>query len=144
MDHNWTTRLRDAGLRVTAPRVATLDVISHAGHIDADHAVIQVRERLGTVSRQAIYDILHAFVDAGLVRSQSTGRKTVYELETGDNHHHLYCVSCGALQNVSCHLETVPCLEPTDTHGFQILSADVVYRGVCATCQTSPTRKDHS
>src|SRR5699024_11300250 len=56
-DH--TAALRGAGLRVTAPRLATLAVVEAHPHSDAESIARSVRESLGTVSRQAGYDVLH-------------------------------------------------------------------------------------
>ncbi len=62
--------LRERGLRVTASRVAVLDVIRRMdGHPDADAVRAAVAQRLGSVSTQAVYDILHSLTQAGLLRS---------------------------------------------------------------------------
>ncbi|MGV9674694.1 Fur family transcriptional regulator [Nocardia sp. NPDC003482] len=129
-------RLREAGLRVTAPRVAVLDAVVAQPHSDADRVAAAVRERLGTVSTQAVYDVLRACVHAGLLRRiEPAGSAALYEARTGDNHHHLVCRQCGTVVDVDCAVGHAPCLDPSDAHGFVIDEAEVVYWGLCANCR---------
>lgn len=130
--------LRGAGLRVTGPRLATLEVVERHPHVDAESVAQAVRERLGTVSRQAVYDVLHALTDAELLRRVPVdGRRTRYELHRHDNHHHLVCRRCGRLEDVPCAVGAAPCLTPHDDLGFDIEIAEVVYRGLCSACRES-------
>lgn len=129
--------LRGAGMRVTAPRVAALAVVTEHPHSDADAVAVQVRERLGTVSKQAVYDVLHALTDAGLVRRvRAGGRSALFERAT-DNHHHLVCRECGRLEDVPCAVGHAPCLTPSVDHGFELEVADVLYRGLCSSCRSA-------
>lgn len=128
-------RLRDAGLRVTAPRMTALSVIAEQQHVDVETLAAAVRERLGTVSKQAVYDVVHVLTDAGLVRRVApAGRGARYEIEHHDNHHHLLCRECGALVDVPCAVDHVPCLMPPNTRGATIEAADVMYHGLCPAC----------
>lgn len=130
--------LRAAGLRVTAPRLATLEAVQELPHADAESISHAVRERLGSVSRQAVYDILGALTDASLLRRVSVGgRSMLYEVHRHDNHHHLVCTECGRLEDVPCVVGHAPCLHPSDDHGFEIEVAEVVFRGVCSSCRAS-------
>ena len=136
IDH--TSALRSVGLRVTAPRLATLAVVAAHPHADADAIARKVRESLGTVSRQAVYDVLNALSDAELLRRVAVGGRSMqYEIHRHDNHHHLVCRECGRLEDVPCAVGTAPCLVPHDDHGFSIELADVVYRGVCSECRAA-------
>ncbi|EIV91626.1 Fur family transcriptional regulator [Frankia sp. QA3] len=129
--------LRGAGLRVTGPRLAVLDVLAEHPHATADAVAEQVRARLGTVSKQAIYDVLAAFVTAGLVRRiEPAGSPARFETRTADNHHHLVCRVCGRVADVDCVTGARPCLEPGDDAGFVIEEAEVVFWGVCRSCRS--------
>ncbi len=129
--------LRGAFLRVTRPRVAVLAAVHDHPHADTQSILGVVRQVLGEVSQQTVYDVLHALTDAGLVRRihppDSVAR---YESRVGDNHHHVVCRACGAIADVDCAAGTAPCLTPADDHGFAIDEADVVYRGLCPDCST--------
>lgn len=135
-DHDPKALLRAVGLRVTAPRVAVLEVLAEQPHSTADDVAMAVRQNLGSVSTQAVYDVLRACVNAGLVRRiEPAGSSARYETRTGDNHHHLVCRVCGRVADVDCAVGEAPCLEPSDLAGFAIDEAEVVYWGVCADCQ---------
>ncbi|RDI47007.1 Fur family transcriptional regulator [Nocardia mexicana] len=129
-------RLRSVGLRVTAPRVAVLDAVTAQPHSDADRVAATVREQLGSVSTQAVYDVLRACVNSGLLRRiEPAGSSALYEARTGDNHHHLVCRNCGTVVDVDCAVGSAPCLDPSDAHGFAIDEAEVVYWGLCPECR---------
>lgn len=127
--------LRDAGLRVTRPRLAVFDAVRRHPHSDTDTLISAARAEVPEVSHQAVYDTLHVLTEAGLVRRiQPQGSLARYEARVGDNHHHAVCRSCGAVEDVDCAVGEAPCLEPSDAHGFQIETAEVVYWGLCPAC----------
>jgi len=129
--------LRGAELRVTRPRVAVLDAVHAHPHADTDSLIRAARHDLPDVSHQAVYDVLRALTDAGLVRRiQPAGSVARYEARTGDNHHHVVCRSCGTVEDVDCATGETPCLTPSDDHGFTIDEAEVVYWGRCPACTT--------
>jgi Fe2+ or Zn2+ uptake regulation protein len=127
--------LRGAELRVTRPRLAVLAAVRDHPHADTDSIIGVVREGLGEVSHQAVYDVLRALTAAGLVRRiQPSGSVARYESRAGDNHHHLVCRSCGVVVDVDCAVGTTPCLTASEDHGFAIDEAEVVYWGLCPDC----------
>ncbi|MFJ8542548.1 Fur family transcriptional regulator [Streptomyces sp. NPDC093586] len=134
--------LRGAGLRVTAARVALLETVRAGDHLGVEAIASGVRDRVGHVSLQAVYEALHALAAAGLVRRiQPPGGPARFEGRVGDNHHHVMCRSCGALADVDCAVGEAPCLTASDDHGFAIDEAEIVYRGLCPACsgtRTSP------
>ena len=129
--------LRTASLHVTRPRVAVLAAVHDHPHADTASIIGAVREELGGVSQQAVYDVLRALTDAGLVRRiHPPGSVARYESRVGDNHHHVVCRSCGAIADVDCAVGVAPCLTASDDHGFVIDEAEVVYRGLCPACKS--------
>jgi Fur family ferric uptake transcriptional regulator len=127
--------LRAAGLRVTRPRIAALAAVREHPHADTYSIVHLVRSELGAVSQQAVYDVLQALTDAGLLRRiQPLGSVARYESRVGDNHHHAVCRSCGAIADVDCAVGEAPCLTTSQDHGFVIDEAEVIYWGVCPEC----------
>jgi Fur family ferric uptake transcriptional regulator len=128
--------LRDAGLRVTAQRLAVLDTLAQHPHATVAVVTAEVQDRLGRVSTQAVYDVLAACVDAGLVRRiEPAGSPARFEIRTGDNHHHLVCRACGQTTDVDCAVGVRPCLVPNDDAGYEVDEAEVVFWGLCPTCQ---------
>jgi Fur family ferric uptake transcriptional regulator len=130
--------LRQHGLQVTAPRMAVMSAVTTRPHATADDLIDDVRERIGTVSRQAVYDALAVFVDKQLVRRiEPAGSAARYESRTGDNHHHLICRSCRTMFDIDCAVGYTPCLTAADDHGFEIDEAEVVYWGRCPECRAA-------
>ena len=132
-------RLRAAGMRVTSTRLAILDVIGEGRHLSADEVAQAVRERVGHVTLQAVYEALAAFSEAGLLRRIDIGTGPArYEARVGDNHHHLVCRRCGAVEDVDCAVGAAPCLEPAARLGYVIDEAEVTFWGLCRDCQQVP------
>lgn len=128
--------LREHGVRVTAQRLAIMQVVAGRPHATADELTEDVREIIGTISRQAVYDTLGVLVDKNLVRRiQPTGAAALYENRVSDNHHHLICRICHAVIDIDCAVGDTPCLTADHDHGFRIDEAEVVYWGLCPTCQ---------
>jgi Fur family transcriptional regulator, stress-responsive regulator len=131
--------LRGAALRVTGPRVAVLRAVHDHPHADTESISGAVREDLDVVvSLQAVYDVLRALTDAGLVRRiQPAGSVARYEARVGDNHHHVVCRSCGAISDVDCAVGYTPCLTAADDLGYEIDEAEVVFWGQCPECSAA-------
>ena len=138
IDHEQ--RLRDAGLRVTRPRVAVLDVLADAArrreHLPVSDIAEGARSRLGVVSTQAVYDVLGALSRAGLARRiEPAGSPARFERRAGDNHHHIVCRGCGEIGDVDCAVGAAPCLDPSQAHGYEVDEAEVTFWGLCPSCQ---------
>jgi Fur family transcriptional regulator, stress-responsive regulator len=132
--------LRGVGLRVTAARVALLEAVRDGDHLGVDAIATGVRDRVGHVSVQAVYEALHALTAAGLIRRiEPAGSPARFEGRVGDNHHHIVCRSCGVVADVDCAVGEAPCLTASDDHGFSIGEAEVIYWGLCPACPTVPS-----
>lgn len=129
--------LRAVSLRVTRPRLAVLGAVHEVPHADTTSILRHVRADLGEVSQQAVYDVLNALTTAAVVRRiHVPGSVVRYEARVGDNHHHVVCRSCGAIADVECVVGQVPCLTASNTHGFAVDEAEIVFRGFCPECST--------
>lgn len=131
-------RLRAAGLRVTATRVAVLAALAEHAHRDVDTIIGTVRNRLGAASTQGVYDVLRTLCDAGLARRiEPAGSPARFEARVGDNHHHIVCRRCGAVTDVDCVVGERPCLDPSATHGYVLDEAEVTFWGLCPQCRSA-------
>ncbi|MHC4908157.1 MAG: Fur family transcriptional regulator [Planctomycetota bacterium] len=132
------TLLREHGVHVTAQRLAIMQAVSGRPHGTADEVAEDVRARIGSISRQAVYDALGVLVDKGLIRRIQPARSPArYEDRVGDNHHHLICRACGSTVDVDCAVGEAPCLTPAVDAGYQVDEAEVIYWGTCPTCLAS-------
>ena len=115
--------------------MALLETVRPGGHLGVEVIAAGVRARVGHVSLQAVYEALHALSAAGLVRRiEPSGGPARYEARVGDNHHHIVCRSCGMVADVDCAVGEAPCLNASESHGFVIDEAEVIYRGLCPDC----------
>ncbi|RDI26445.1 Fur family transcriptional regulator [Lentzea flaviverrucosa] len=125
--------LRGASLRVTKQRIAVLAALRRHPHADVELLGRMVREDIGSVSTQAVYDVLTALADARLVRRIETGPRARFELRAHD-HDHVVCRGCGAMADVEPGVTaTVP--EFAQAHGFHVDETEVLHRGLCPSCR---------
>ena len=131
-------RLRAAGLRVTDSRRAVVEALVERPHASADELFAVVARALPATSLQSVYNALGDFVDAGLARRiEPAGRPGLFELRVDDNHHHLICSQCGAVEDVDCVVGAAPCLTPADAHGYAVQVAEGTVWGLCPACATA-------
>lgn len=134
--------LRQHGLSVTAQRLAVLRALADRPHSTADDLYSLVRDEIGAISRQAVYDVLAVLTDRGVLRRlQPAGSPARYEDRVGDNHHHLICRTCGRMGDVDCAVGETPCLTAADDSGYEIDEAEVIYWGRCPDC-INPERQE--
>lgn len=138
-EHEIEADIRSHGLRCTAQRLAVLSVLrAERTHLLVDEVADAARARLGTVSTQAVYDVLGALTDVGLVRRiEPAGSPARYEARRGDDHHHLVCRRCAAVVDVDLAHGRDAHLEPSAHHGFEVDEVEVIFWGLCPACQQS-------
>jgi Fe2+ or Zn2+ uptake regulation protein len=136
-------RLRAAGLRVTASRLAVFRAAVENPHADVEALALAARAQLGAVSTQAVYDASAALVRAGLLRRiEPAGSPARYEARVRDNHHHGVCRICGTIADVDCAVGAAPCLQPSASGGFVIDEAEVTFWGLCGDCRGGSPPED--
>jgi Fur family transcriptional regulator, ferric uptake regulator len=133
-------QIKEAGLKVTGPRVKILAVLEHSNrrHLSAEDVYKALLDNEDDVGLATVYRVLTQFEGAGLVtKHHFEGGQSVFELNRGGHHDHLVCVHCG---------KVVEFCEPTiearqeaiaEQHGFFIEDHSLVIYGVCADCQAS-------
>jgi len=131
---------RDRGIHVTSQRLAVMRAVAAHPHISADAVMEAVREDIGSISRQSVYDALNLLVDEGLVqRIQPEGSPALFEDRVHDNHHHLICRGCSTVVDIDCVVGAAPCLNAADSAGFAIDEAQVTFWGTCTSCTSTST-----
>ena len=141
MKESHESLLRHHNLSLTAVRLAVLDALHMCPHADANQIFDIVQRKISTTSKQAIYNNLSTLVERGLIREiKPKGRASLYETRVDDNHHHLVCRQCQLVMDTDC-AGMAPCLKPLDHHGFVIDEAEVVFWGLCPSCQKTLKRK---
>jgi Fur family transcriptional regulator, stress-responsive regulator len=126
-------RLRNRGWRLTAQRRVIAEVMAgeHV-HLAADEVFDRARAVLPEVSRATVYNTLNELVGMGelLEMTHADGRKR-YDPNVEERHHHLLCVDCGRMLDVTA---DDPSLPDDQRHGFELLGIEVTFRARCPAC----------
>ena len=128
-------RMREAGLRVTQPRLAVYSILRElGGHRSVDEIVSLLSQRGRPVPRMSVYNVVADLSTAGLVMFADVGPgRALYE--ASDHwHHHFVCRQCGQVADVPCLRGKKPCLEPPRSVAGTVDEAQVTFRGVCTRC----------
>jgi Fur family ferric uptake transcriptional regulator len=134
VEGDFSVRLRDAGLRVTRPRLLILDLMqTEPGHHSADEIVGLLNQRQSPLPRASVYNVLSALVGSGLINMVSVGSGSTRYEYGARWHHHFVCKVCGVIEDVKCVIGRKPCLEPDLVPG-EVDEAQVTFRGTCTTC----------
>jgi Fur family transcriptional regulator, ferric uptake regulator len=93
--------LRNAGLKVTLPRLKILDILAGAAarHMSAEDIYKRLLDSEEDIGLATVYRVLTQFEAAGLVtRHHFEGGMAVFELNHGPHHDHIVCVDCGKVE----------------------------------------------
>jgi Fur family transcriptional regulator, iron response regulator len=121
--------LRGAGLRPTRQRVALARLLFAEGdrHVTAETLHEEALERKVPVSLATVYNTLHQFTEAGLLREVAVeGAKTYFDTNTS-NHYHFFCEQSGTLMDISKGSIRIEGL-PEAPEGMAISRVDVLVR----------------
>jgi Fur family transcriptional regulator, iron response regulator len=122
-------RLRAAGLRPTRQRVALARLLFTGGdrHVTAEQLHGEATAAAIPVSLATVYNTLHQFTTAGLLREVVVEPGRSYFDTNSDDHHHFFCESTGMLQDIPGSAVIVGQL-PRAPHGTEISRVDVIIR----------------
>jgi Fur family peroxide stress response transcriptional regulator len=134
-------QFRQKGLKITPQRRVILEsLIDDDSHPTAEQVYQRVLSIMPDVSRTTVYNTFRELSDMGeltLVHGLSEGGQR-YDTD-GEVHHHLYCIKCHTLIDIGRDFEGLT-LAPEERSGYQILSRQVTFYGICPDCQA---KEDH-
>lgn len=133
-------RVREAGYRVTAARMAVCQVLEESGtHINAEELCAEAQQILPAINLASVYRTLTILDELGLVHEVRIGTLPGrWAVATGEAELHLHCMECEAvyhhplkdtLQDLLDHIK--------DDHGFAVQRANLVLNGVCENCRAT-------
>lgn len=103
----------------------------HRGHPTAEEIYEHVVTEIPTLSKATVYNTLHLFAEAGLLRVVDTvDPDTRYDAILRP-HGHFRCDSCGALIDFPLDLESLPV---EGLEGYRIRERHVTFKGLCLDC----------
>lgn len=135
------TQIKQAGLKVTLPRVKVLRVLetSRKRHLSAEDVYKTLLEKDEEIGLATVYRVLTQFEAAGLVcRHNFEGGQSVFELDRGGHHDHLVCVKCGRVVEFLEEAIEERQRAIARNYGFTLEEHSLVIYGICSGCQEHP------
>jgi len=126
--------LKEAGLKVTSPRVKVLEIFEAASssHLSAEDIYQQLKSDARDVSMATIYRVLTQFEAAGIIiKHKFEDDYAVYELDQGEHHDHLICNNCQRVEEFIDPVIEERQKEIADKAGFDITHHTLTIYGVC-------------
>lgn len=131
-------QIKQAGLKVTLPRVKILAVLENNTHrhLSAEDVYKELLNAGEEIGLATVYRVLTQFENAGLVcRQHFEGGQSVFELNRGGHHDHLVCVKCGFVVEFVEEVIEERQRVIAQQHGFRIEHHSLVIYGVCPKCR---------
>lgn len=146
---DYAALMRGRGFRVTPQRQLILDAICEgSGHTTFDEIFARVQIKSDAVNRATVYRTINFLCEQRLVVAADIGEgHTVYEIAGDTPHHHLVCLNCHQVQQISH--DTVKDLfaKIEREQGFHVETDHLALFGLCAACQAAeaktPTFRQH-
>jgi len=134
-----TQDLRNAGLKVTLPRVKILGILenqSNKRHLTAEEVykiLLQEGEDIGLAT---VYRVLTQFEGAGLVnRHHFEGGNSIFELDSGTHHDHILCMKCGKVDEFTDAIIETQQTKIAEKLGYSLTDHSLYLYGFCANCK---------
>lgn len=131
-------RLRTRGWRLTPQRRVIAEVLDceHV-HLTAEEIHARAQAKLPETGLATVYNTLNELVSLREILEVSTGEGPKrYDPNVRRPHQHLLCIRCGELRDVYPAGE--PTLPASEQHGYEVLDAQITFRGLCPACRTQP------
>jgi Fe2+ or Zn2+ uptake regulation protein len=135
-------RFRARGLKITPQRECIFTVLEGNGaHPTADAVYAEASRRMPTMSLKTVYQTLNDLAEMGEVQLLDLGTGSGRFDPNVEPHHHLVCTRCGKVRDLYADFPEVT-VPPALRQGFVVAAPEVVFRGLCASCQRdqSPTQ----
>jgi Fe2+ or Zn2+ uptake regulation protein len=141
-----TDLFRANGRKITAQRQCIFRVLQgDVNHPSAERVHDKVRQEMPNVSLKTVYQTLNDLSDLGEISALDLGTGAVrFDPNVETSHHHLVCRACGKVRDLALDLPPLE-VPSTAAQGFDVSSAEVIFRGLCDECQAiSATTTQHT
>jgi len=134
-----TDLFRVTGRKVTAQRQCIFRALQdNVTHPSAEAVYETVRSEMETISLKTVYQTLHELAELGELQILDLGTGAVrFDPNVEVQHHHLVCRRCGKVRDLHVAFEGLE-LPRRATQGYDVSSAEVVFRGLCEDCRSEP------
>ncbi|PPD23308.1 MAG: ferric iron uptake transcriptional regulator [Methylobacter sp.] len=136
-----TQDLKNAGLKITLPRVKILQILEKQideHHLTAEKVYKILLSEGEDIGLATVYRVLTQFEAAGLVtRHHFEGGNSVFELDKGDHHDHILCVKCGKVDEFTDEQIEARQKEIAGRLNYELTDHSLYLYGYCSTCRKS-------
>ena len=134
-----THDLKNAGLKVTLPRLKILHILEKQideRHLTAEKVYKILLSEDEDIGLATVYRVLTQFEAAGLVtRHHFEGGNSVFELATGDHHDHIMCIKCGRVDEFTDEIIEVRQNQIEEKLGYELTDHALYLYGFCPNCK---------
>lgn len=137
--------IKNAGLKVTAPRTKILEIFETSGkrHLSAEEIYRKLVALGEDIGMATVYRVLTQFEDAGiLTRHHFSENHSIFELDSGEHHDHLVCVKCGHVEEFIDTIIEERQKEIAVKAGYQMSDHSLHIYGLCPQCQQITENKN--
>ncbi|BCX89833.1 Fur family transcriptional regulator, ferric uptake regulator [Methylomarinovum tepidoasis] len=131
--------LRNAGLKVTLPRMKILEILERqqgARHLSAEDVYRMLLDEGEKIGLATVYRVLTQFEAAGLVRRHYfEGGNSVFELNRGGHHDHLVCLRCGRIDEFTDEEIEARQRRIAERLGYALEDHSLILYGICPACR---------
>jgi Fe2+ or Zn2+ uptake regulation protein len=132
-----TDLLRANGRKITAQRQCIFRALEgDVTHPSAECVHEKVRREMPNVSLKTVYQTLNDLAELGAISVLDVGTGSARFDPNVETHHHLVCRSCGKVRDLAADFSGLKVARRA-SQGFNVDSAEVVFRGVCDECRGS-------
>jgi Fur family ferric uptake transcriptional regulator len=136
--------LRDAGLKVTLPRLKILEMLEHSAtkHLSAEEIYRHLLDQGEDIGLATVYRVLTQFEAAGLViRHHFEGGHAVFEMQQPAHHDHIVCMRCGRVDEFVDDVIEKRQREKAKELGYKLAEHSLIMYGQCLKGDSCPNLK---
>ncbi len=127
-----TNQLKSKGIRPSYQRIKVLEYLfQKGGHPTVEEIFCALSPVIPSLSKVTIYNTLHTFLEAGLVRVVEIDDAQMRYDITVEDHGHFQCVACGTIYNFPVNIDPVYI---EGLNQFKITQKNVYFKGLCPNC----------
>jgi Fur family ferric uptake transcriptional regulator len=134
-----THDLKNAGLKVTLPRVKILQILEkqlNNRHLTAEQVYKILLSEDEDIGLATVYRVLTQFEAAGLVsRHHFDGGNSIFELANGLHHDHILCLKCGKVDEFTDNSIEIRQKEIAERLGYELTDHNLYLYGFCPSCR---------
>lgn len=128
--------LKDAGLKVTVPRIRVLRVLEKGKHFSVEKIYNKLLNDDEEIGLATVYRVLTRLEQAGLVvRHHFEAESAVFELNTGYHHDHIVCLKCDKVDEFFDKAIESRQLDIASKLGYKLTGHNLNLYGLCSQCR---------